>query len=500
MKKIKSHDEFVGEAKKVTPGQVSKQYEIVAKISKDLLANLADYKAAKESGNEDDIAKYTKIAGELSAKKREAESKMNKLISMLDADTQLMYNESTNIEEAVELVHVYKNGELFGTGTVKKTKGKKSLVSFDAENEEWFDNKDVKVVESEEVNEAKSWKAIEKLIQKAGKTADATADYVKDYTKSLERMFKRDSKEFFATYGDNDVDDFIEDIEYNLRNESVVNEATVVVDAIDPKSKGLAKLLKRNNVKLEILGKGPNGYTEVSLAGKRKDLVIVLSDDEYGWDDEDLADYIEESKVNEKRTIQTKRRYTESHPARTVGKTAKIRNKILEAIKDGRMTQTEFDKLVKELSSDHKRWMKRNSQLFNVSEEGISLSKFGKKILKGITVNENVVNESFEAFVSSLNENSEALIALKDDIEGAEIYTAYSDGRSVQAQRTKKTWDDGSPVLKDIARSSKKSVKLPKEFDIVEDETYGWWYFYNKKDGYWYGIDKDKYSTPPFEY
>jgi len=95
------------------------------------------------------------------------------------------------------------------------------------------------------------------------------------------------------------------------------------------------------------------------------------------------------------RKIQTKRKYTENHPAESVGKAARIRNKILEAIKDGKMTQDEFDSLVKELSSDHKRWMKRNGKMFNVSEDGISLSKFGQRILNGIKV-----NESFASFIS----------------------------------------------------------------------------------------------------
>jgi hypothetical protein len=112
-----------------------------------------------------------------------------------------------------------------------------------------------------------------------------------------------------------------------------------------------------------------------------------------------------EPELTEKRNIQTKRKYTENHPAKTVGKAAKIRNKILEAIKDGKMNQSSFDKLVKELSSDNKRWMKRNDKLFNVSEDGVSLSMFGQKILKGITVNEiNLVDESFKSFTDSLNE------------------------------------------------------------------------------------------------
>lgn len=78
--------------------------------------------------------------------------------------------------------------------------------------------------------------------------------------------------------------------------ESVTNEATVEVDATDPKDKNLAKLLKKHNVTLEVINKkGPSGYPEVKLTGDTKDLKAVLADNEYGWDDEDLADYIEES-------------------------------------------------------------------------------------------------------------------------------------------------------------------------------------------------------------
>lgn len=78
--------------------------------------------------------------------------------------------------------------------------------------------------------------------------------------------------------------------------ESVTNEATVEVDAVDPKSKGLAKLLKKHNVSMEVIKKGgPTNYPEVRLTGDVNALKAVLKDDEYGWDDEDLADYIEES-------------------------------------------------------------------------------------------------------------------------------------------------------------------------------------------------------------
>lgn len=73
------------------------------------------------------------------------------------------------------------------------------------------------------------------------------------------------------------------------------NEATVVMDAMDPKSKILAKLLKKHKVTMEIIdNQGPSGWPEVELTGDRKDLEKVLASED-GWDDADLAEYIEES-------------------------------------------------------------------------------------------------------------------------------------------------------------------------------------------------------------
>ena len=117
------------------------------------------------------------------------------------------------------------------------------------------------------------------------------------------------------------------------------------------------------------------------LTARKKELTAEL-DAKVAGTDKDVALAISEAKVT------LKRRYTENHPAITVGKTAKIRNKILEAIADGTITQEEFNTIVSELSNDSKRWLTRNSKYFTISEEGISLSKFGSRILKNITVNE----------------------------------------------------------------------------------------------------------------
>jgi hypothetical protein len=82
-----------------------------------------------------------------------------------------------------------------------------------------------------------------------------------------------------------------------------LNEATVVMDAMDPKSKILKKLLKKHKVTMKVLDpSGPSGWPEVELTGSREDLQSVLADPN-GWDDPELGEYIEESNILEARSI-----------------------------------------------------------------------------------------------------------------------------------------------------------------------------------------------------
>jgi hypothetical protein len=122
--------------------------------------------------------------------------------------------------------------------------------------------------------------------------------------------------------------------------------------------------------------------------------------------------------VNElnERTITLKRRYTENHPALTAGKTARIRNKMLEAIADGKLTEEEFNTVLSEMSPDSSRWIRRNARFFNVSEDGITLSKYGMKAYRQTKVNEieiaeAFVIENFEAFESTVVEIKTSMIS-----------------------------------------------------------------------------------------
>ena len=91
---------------------------------------------------------------------------------------------------------------------------------------------------------------------------------------------------------------------------------------------------------------------------------------------EKFEDFLEEGKK-----ITIKRKYTENHPASTVGKTASVRNEVLKAVKDGVITEEEFSKIISKLSTSPNRWRNNNSKYFNVSEDGIKLSKWGLRIL-----------------------------------------------------------------------------------------------------------------------
>jgi hypothetical protein len=106
--------------------------------------------------------------------------------------------------------------------------------------------------------------------------------------------------------------------------------------------------------------------------------------------------------------------------------------------------------------------------------------------------------------IKSLNEsklNENAILSFSNELndEGivAGIFDAVGDGKTVDAQFTKKKWDDGVPVTKDLTRGGTKSIKTPKgKFQIIETPTF-WYYEINNG---WAAVNKKDYGTPPFEY
>jgi hypothetical protein len=138
-----------------------------------------------------------------------------------------------------------------------------------------------------------------------------------------------------------------------------------------------------------------------------------------------LDAYDENSEELDESKITLKRQYTENYPAKTTGKYAAVRNKIIEALKDGELTKEEFDTLVSGLTEDSKRWLRRNSTFFNIQEDKVGLTKSGQKIAAALFQAEDVNNnlktnennntnmktkfiyESFSEFVNSIDESFE---------------------------------------------------------------------------------------------
>ena len=121
-------------------------------------------------------------------------------------------------------------------------------------------------------------------------------------------------------------------------------------------------------------------------------------------------------------------------------------------------------------SSQWKRWAKEYNEL-----------------AKEDMTNESVVYET--CFDDGLNEEKSSTEVLADDVSG-ELYTATLKGKSVtiKATTTTKTWDDGVPVLKYLARGKGKPTKVEfnRSFDVVHDVAHGWFYFTDGRK--WFGL------------
>ena len=163
---------------------------------------------------------------------------------------------------------------------------------------------------------------------------------------------------------------------------------------------------------------------------------------------------------NNESKIQIKRRYTDNHPAQTSGRTARVRNAMIEALADGVLTEEEFNNILKEKSIDNKRWMKRNSKYFTVSENGISLSKFGKRILTGIKP---AVSLTLETFISEKANISGAYNDL-EDLLGTDMET-MDDFQRIENDGTWEEMSDFIEMAGDVEVLRRYKFKSQKDID-----------------------------------
>lgn len=82
--------------------------------------------------------------------------------------------------------------------------------------------------------------------------------------------------------------------------------------------------------------------------------------------------------------IVLKRKYTENYPEKNVRQKANIRNTIIEALRDKKLTLSEFNKIVAQHSKSPSKWTKRNARFFKIEEDSVTLSGYGTKIANTI--------------------------------------------------------------------------------------------------------------------
>ena len=246
----------------------------------------------------------------------------------------------------------------------------------------------------------------------------------------------------------------------------------VFVDVTRNPEKAIKKMAKAGKNAYEVRTSTYMSKEEMEEVGKAMGLELV----DY-QKHSSVAISVYESTVNEGK-IQLKRQYTENHPAITAGKSAKIRNKMLEAIADGKLTQEEFNEILREMSVDSGRWVRRNQKYFNVSEDGISLSKFGKRALRQITVNENMDKFIFESFSEFINaNNAEAInegtrgqvgiIDKKGNIQS--VYTHYDSYPEHVLPILKRYYKNANTVKDLIAGGDNSGLDAPQKMDFYND-------------------------------
>ena len=119
--------------------------------------------------------------------------------------------------------------------------------------------------------------------------------------------------------------------------------------------------------------------------------------------------YLEE--VNEGKIV-LKRKYTENYPEKNVRKGTTVRNAIIEALRDKKLTLSEFKEIVSRHSKSPNKWTQRNKRFFTIEEDNVSLSKYGTKILDSLEpVNEKTHNK--KSVLKALGKSDDATILVK---------------------------------------------------------------------------------------
>lgn len=176
-----------------------------------------------------------------------------------------------------------------------------------------------------------------------------------------------------------------------------------------------------------------------------------------------------------------KRRYTENYPEKNVRQKANIRNTIIEALKDKKLTLSEFNEIVSQHSKSPSKWTKRNARFFDIKEDNVTLSGYGNKIANTIQpVNEGRKpitkkhwdkaddDQREEWLLGAFSDPDDAIEHVEKDWEDLPDEATSNMYESINEARAPKNWD---------SMFTMKAIEAYKngEFDLEDDKSIAKW-------------------------
>jgi hypothetical protein len=179
--------------------------------------------------------------------------------------------------------------------------------------------------------------------------------------------------------------------------------------------------------------------------------------------------------------IVLKRKYTENYPEKNVRQNANIRNTIIEALRDKKLTLSEFNEIVSSHSKSPSKWTKRNARFFDIKEDNVTLSGYGNKIANTIQpVNEGRKeitkkhwdkaddDQREEWLLGAFSDSDDAIEHVEKDWEDLPDEATSNMYESVNEAKEPKSWD---------SQFTMKAIEAYKngEFDLEDDKSIAEW-------------------------
>lgn len=182
------------------------------------------------------------------------------------------------------------------------------------------------------------------------------------------------------------------------------------------------------------------------------------------------------NKIDEGKIV-LKRQYGTNSAVTTIKET-KVRNKVLAALKDGQLSHEDFKAIVNEFSADSKKWLNRNARYFSVSEDGVTLSSYGSKVLSHINESEEV-NEAKEfSFTFDYNTDEDDIAYIQNVLKKAGVNATAEAGldseemvvkaaNAIELRKAKKAIEaDGFEINESVINEALKSSILSSLIDM----------------------------------